>query len=73
MVDVEKLDLAPEDNRQWHAVLRNCVQLLAVTGCVVAVLLAMAQDPSWDELQKGIPASLIASAAAWLAGRFLPK
>lgn len=66
-------NLDPEDRRQWNSVLRNCVQLLAATACVVAVLLAMAQDPSWDELQKGIPASLIASAAAWLAGRFLPK
>ena len=56
-------------SNQWNSVLQRCVQLLTITACVVAVLMAMAQDPSWDELQKGIPASMVASAAGWLAGR----
>lgn len=39
--------------------LREVVQMLVATACVILVLLVMANNPSADEFYKGVPAALV--------------
>lgn len=44
----------------WQDLVRRCTMMVVASACVVAVLLALADDPSADEFYKGIPAALAA-------------
>lgn len=44
-------------NRPWYG---RIVELLAITACVIGVLLVTASNPSYDEFAKGALSGLVA-------------
>ena len=57
----------------WKNYSQELIVLVATTGCVIAVLLVMATDPSLDELIKGSVAGGAANVLAPFIRRLLKQ
>jgi hypothetical protein len=63
-----KTTLKRWEERTWKCWLQQVALMVLTTGCVVAVLMVTANDPSQDDLERGLVAGFVGHMTARLFG-----